>query len=58
LPGLSEYVVRAVAARDYAVLQAFIAIVALWLLLVQRAAALARRSLDPRLADQLEWRDA
>ncbi|MGY6646792.1 MAG: ABC transporter permease [Salinarimonas sp.] len=58
VPGLSEYVVRAVAARDYAVLQAFIAIVALWLLLVQRAAALARRSLDPRLADQLTWRDA
>lgn len=52
VPGLSEYVVSAVAARDYAVLQAFIAIVALWLLLLQRLAAAARRVLDPRLADQ------
>jgi peptide/nickel transport system permease protein len=52
IPGLSEYVVRAVSARDYAVLQAFIAIVALWLLLLQRLAAFGRRALDPRLADR------
>lgn len=58
IPGLSEYVVRAVAARDYAVLQAFIAIVALWLLLLQRLAAFGRRALDPRLADHAAGRGA
>jgi peptide/nickel transport system permease protein len=51
IPGLSEFVVTAVAARDYAVLQAFVAIVAVWLLLVQRLAAMARARLDPRLSD-------
>ena len=51
IPGLSEYVVAAVAARDYAVLQAFVAVVAVWLLVVQGLAAFARRRIDPRLAD-------
>jgi len=51
IPGLSEYVVTAVSARDYAVLQAFVAVVAIWLLLVQGLAAFARRRLDPRLSD-------
>ncbi|MEM9439296.1 MAG: ABC transporter permease [Pseudomonadota bacterium] len=49
VPGLSERVVQAVNHRDYAVLQPYIALVALWVALVLQGAALLRRSLDPRL---------
>ncbi|MEM8949879.1 MAG: ABC transporter permease [Pseudomonadota bacterium] len=49
VPGLSERVVQAVNHRDYAVLQPYIALVALWIALVLQGAALLRRVLDPRL---------
>jgi len=50
IPGLSDRVVEAVAARDYPVLQAFVAVVALWIVATAEAARLARRRLDPRLS--------
>lgn len=50
VPGLSEAVVDAVLGRDYMVLQAYIAFVALWILLINEAARTARLALDPRLA--------
>lgn len=49
VPGVSERVVQAVAARDYAVLQPYIALVALWVTLVLQAARGLRRHLDPRM---------
>lgn len=48
VPGLSERIVAAVAERDYPVLQPYIALVALWLVLGLRLAAVVRRALDPR----------
>ncbi|MGJ3264179.1 MAG: ABC transporter permease [Salinarimonas sp.] len=53
VPGLSERVVAAVASRDYALLQAYVALVAFWLLAIHALAALARRRLDPRLDARL-----
>ena len=49
VPGVSERVVQAVNHRDYAVLQPFIALVALWIALVLQGARILRRTLDPRL---------
>ena len=50
VPGLSERVVQAVNHRDYVVIQAYVALVALWVALVLQGARLVRRSLDPRLS--------
>ena len=50
VPGLSERIVAAVSARDYPVLQAYIALVALWIILGLHVCALLRRALDPRLS--------
>ncbi|MEM6849896.1 MAG: ABC transporter permease, partial [Pseudomonadota bacterium] len=50
VPGLSERVIQAVAARDYPVLQAYVALVAVWIIIGLQLCAAARRSLDPRLA--------
>lgn len=49
VPGISERVVQAVAFRDYAILQTYVALVALWITLVIQCARLLRRKLDPRL---------
>ncbi|MEM1274568.1 MAG: ABC transporter permease [Pseudomonadota bacterium] len=49
VPGVSERVVQAVNHRDYAVLQPYIALVALWVALVLQTARILRHSLDPRL---------
>lgn len=49
VPGVSERVVQAVAHRDYAVLQPFVALVALWIVFVLTCARLIRRALDPRI---------
>ncbi|MEM9755348.1 MAG: ABC transporter permease [Pseudomonadota bacterium] len=49
VPGVSERVVQAVNYRDYAVLQPYIALVALWVALVLQTAHLIRRVLDPRI---------
>ncbi|MEM1288769.1 MAG: ABC transporter permease [Pseudomonadota bacterium] len=48
VPGLSERVIEAVATRDYPVLQAYIALVALWLIIGLQMCGLIRRTLDPR----------
>ena len=48
VPGLSERVVQAVTHRDYAVLQPYIALVALWVASVLQGARLLRHTLDPR----------
>lgn len=50
VPGLSERIVAAVAARDYPVLQAYIALVALWIILGLHLCAVLRRALDARLS--------
>lgn len=49
VPGVSERVVQAVSHRDYAVLQPYVALVALWIALVLQGARLLRHALDPRL---------
>ncbi|MEM1065872.1 MAG: ABC transporter permease [Pseudomonadota bacterium] len=49
VPGVSERVVQAVGHRDYAILQPYIALVALWVALVLLGARSLRRALDPRL---------
>ncbi|MEM1363294.1 MAG: ABC transporter permease [Pseudomonadota bacterium] len=49
VPGLSERVVQAVNFRDYAILQPYIALVALWVALVLHLARMMRHALDPRL---------
>jgi peptide/nickel transport system permease protein len=48
VPGVSERVVQAVTHRDYAILQPYIALVALWVALILQAAGMLRRALDPR----------
>jgi len=50
VPGLSERVVQAVNHRDYAVLQPYIALVALWVTLILQGAGVLRRVLDPRVS--------
>ncbi|MEO0382724.1 MAG: ABC transporter permease [Pseudomonadota bacterium] len=54
VPGLSERVIAAVAARDYPVLQPYIALIALWIVLALHLTASIRRTLDPRLSQALE----
>jgi peptide/nickel transport system permease protein len=48
LPGIGRFVVESVAVRDYAVLQGFVMVAVFWMAAVAVAAAIARRSLDPR----------
>ncbi|WP_193743594.1 ABC transporter permease [Tateyamaria sp. ANG-S1] len=50
VPGVSERVVQAVNNRDYAILQPYIALVALWVAVVLQAGRALRHALDPRLA--------
>lgn len=49
VPGVSERVVQAVNHRDYAVLQPYIGLVALWVALSLQVARFLRYRLDPRL---------
>ena len=48
VPGVSERVVQAVAARDYAVLQAYVALIAAWMLFVLKVAIWMGHHFDPR----------
>ncbi len=50
VPGLSERVVQAVNHRDYAILQPYIALVAIWMAVALQGARLLRRVFDPRVA--------
>jgi ABC-type dipeptide/oligopeptide/nickel transport system permease component len=52
VPGLSAFVVEAAAARDYAVLQVYLAAVIAWMSVACALAAMARAALDPRPAPQ------
>ncbi|MBV6658663.1 MAG: ABC transporter permease [Devosiaceae bacterium] len=48
VPGLSERVIDAVVARDYPVLQTYVALVALWIIVGLRICAALRAWLEPR----------
>ncbi|GLR54806.1 ABC transporter permease [Shinella yambaruensis] len=50
LPGLSQFLVQSIAVRDQMVLQAYVMVIALWLLVMNALVHLALRLLDPRLA--------
>ena len=50
LPGLSQFLVQSIAVRDQMVLQAYVMVIALWLLAMNALVHLALRLLDPRLA--------
>ena len=49
LPGISQFLVESIGVRDYLVLQAYIFVIALWMLAVSALAAVAGRVLDPRV---------
>ncbi|UXT43581.1 ABC transporter permease [Agrobacterium tumefaciens] len=50
LPGISQFLVQSIAVRDQMVLQAYVMVIALWLLLMNLIVQLFQRLLDPRLA--------
>lgn len=50
LPGISQFLVQSIAARDQMVLQAYVMVIAIWMLVMNGSAYLAMRLLDPRLA--------
>lgn len=50
LPGLSQFLVQSIAVRDQMVLQAYVMVIAMWLLLMNALVHLALHLLDPRLA--------
>lgn len=49
LPGLSQFLVQSIAARDQMVLQAYVMVIALWLLAMNALIHLVLHRLDPRL---------
>ena len=49
LPGLSQFLVQSIGARDYFVLQAYVVLVACWMLLVRLAVDVILHRLEPRL---------
>lgn len=50
LPGISQFLVQSIAVRDQMVLQAYVMVIALWLLFMNLIVQLFQRLLDPRLA--------
>ena len=50
LPGLSQFLVQSIAVRDQMVLQAYVMVIALWLIVMNALVQFALRLLDPRLA--------
>lgn len=48
LPGISQFLVQSMSARDYFVLQAYVMVIAVWMIVVNVSVALAMRRLDPR----------
>ncbi|MFK3779306.1 ABC transporter permease [Agrobacterium sp. NPDC089420] len=50
LPGISQFLVQSIAVRDQMVLQAYVMVIALWLLVMNLIVQLFQRLLDPRLA--------
>ena len=49
LPGISQFLVQSIAVRDQMVLQAYVMVIALWLLFMNLIVQLFQRFLDPRL---------
>jgi len=49
LPGISQFLVQSIAARDQMVLQAYVMVVAIWMLVMNGGVHLVMRLLDPRL---------
>ncbi|KJF74658.1 peptide ABC transporter permease [Agrobacterium arsenijevicii] len=49
LPGLSQFLVQSIAVRDQMVLQAYVMVIALWLLVMNLVVQILQRFLDPRL---------
>lgn len=49
LPGISQFLVQSIAARDYFVLQAYIMVVALWMTLMNAMVGVLLARLDPRI---------
>lgn len=49
LPGISQFLVQSIAARDQMVLQAYVMVIAIWMLVMNGGAHLAMHLLDPRL---------
>lgn len=48
LPGISQFLVQSISARDYSVLLAYVMIVAAWMLVMNAGVEFAMRRLDPR----------
>lgn len=48
LPGISQFLVQSVSARDFFVVQAYVMVVAVWMLTVNAAVEVTVRRLDPR----------
>lgn len=49
LPGISQFLVQSIGSRDYFVLQAYVVVIAAWMLLVRVGIDAALRVLEPRL---------
>lgn len=50
LPGISQFLVQSIAARDHMVLQAYVMVIASWMLVMNAGLELAMRRLDPSSA--------
>lgn len=50
LPGIGQFLVASISARDYAVLLAYVMVVAIWMVAMNGAVSLALARLDPRSA--------
>ena len=48
--GVSQFLVQSVSARDYFVLQAYVVVVAAWMIITSQTCHFLLRRLDPRLA--------
>lgn len=49
LPGISQFLVQSIGARDYFVLQAYVVVIAVWMLVARLAVGAALRLIEPRL---------
>lgn len=48
LPGISQFLVQSMSARDYFVLQAYVMVIAAWMIVVNGSISIAMNRLDPR----------
>jgi len=51
LPGISQFLVQSIAVRDYFVLQAYVMVVAFWMIVMNAAIGWSLAALDPRWAE-------